>query len=81
MMKWEYKVVKYREVMGTRSQERYFDRLYRNSPIEDDGHPTRRDLTVDCLNLLGDDGWELITYNPPHRSFSIAIFKRPKNQE
>ena len=74
-MKWEYKVIKYREVVGNRSQERYFD----NS--REDHHPIRRDLSVDCLNLLGDDGWELVSYHPcGPGTFPVAIFKRPKNR-
>lgn len=37
-------------------------------------------LTIDELNKLGDDGWELVSYcSESDISYSVAIFKRPKN--
>ena len=37
-------------------------------------------IDVDALNLLGNDGWELVTIRKSERRESQAIFKRPANR-
>jgi len=44
-------------------------------------YKTRERLSIDELNKLGDDGWELIIYfSDTEITYPVAIFKRPKNQ-
>jgi hypothetical protein len=71
-MKWEYKVIQNQEVTERTNKE----------VIEKFGEIlSNRNLTIDKLNRLGDDGWELVTYRPQTVSTrAVAIFKRPKNQ-
>ncbi len=39
------------------------------------------EIPIDELNQLGNEGWELVTYNPLHSGLvPVAVFKRPKNQ-
>jgi len=58
----------------------YMVRKYGDDVRED--FLTVGDPTVNSLNLLGNDGWELVVYHPSGpKTRPIAIFKRPKNQE
>ena len=71
-MKWEYKVIEHLDVIEYTDEEmikkgmkNFIDKY----------------LTIDKLNQIGDDGWELVSYSPRFGAEqSVVIFKRPKNQ-
>ncbi|MBA7536763.1 hypothetical protein ES705_29027 [subsurface metagenome] len=72
-MKWEYKVIENQTATERTNKEL----MEKTAGILSN----RTHLTVDKLNQLGDDGWELISYRPQSDSRrAIAIFKRLKNQ-
>jgi len=72
-MKWEYKVIEYLDITEDTNEE-MIKKGWENSI---DSY-----LTIDKLNQLGDDGWELVSHYPESVAGgrSVAIFKRPKNQ-
>lgn len=70
MMKWEYKVIENQGASERTNKE----------AIEERGKfLLDRYFTIDKLNQIGDDGWELVSYSCFLGS-SAAIFKRLKNQ-
>ena len=68
-MKWEYKVIENLKIIEDTNEERtkndYSIDLY---------------LTIEKLNQIGDDGWELVSYCTGFGAgHPVAIFEHPKN--
>jgi len=71
MMKWEYKVIENLGIIEDTNEET----IKKRGENSIDSY-----LTIDRLNQIGDDGWELVSYCPQSEiGEPVAIFKRPKN--
>ena len=70
-MIWEYKVIERRKVSEETTEE----------ITKHDIEYLKFNLTIDELNKIGNNGWELVIYYPQVMTgnLSVAIFKRPIN--